>query len=418
MSRPKKILLTILILATLISLSAYGLIRSFGIEPLLWLAMPDSSQFQDHESKDTIGISLKPVFGEFSQITDFQFFPNSDHDLLVLQKTGELFRLDLVEQSQQMLVKLDVLTDSEQGLLGVAIHPDYPKIPCIYLSTVISDNGQDTSRVSEWCMSWDKEQQRWYQHKVIFELTQPYKNHNAGHLIFDQDGLLYIPWGDGGSGGDPEGNSQNLQSYLGKILRINPEAFNAELAYSVPSDNPFIDVAEVPNEIYAYGLRNPWKLAFDDLGRLIAADVGQNKWEEITFVEAGQNHGWNDIEALHCFKNECKATGTVLPFIEYGHDVGRSVTGGYQHLSSEFPALKGKYIFGDFVTGRLWASELPIDTIQAELNHTDQARTYAKVYELGQWPLFISSFARDHSGNIYLADYARGRIYKITKTQP
>jgi len=416
MTLSKKIILTLFLLLTLLGGISTLLAHRLGINPLLWFSMPENTKLTIDGESLAIGLeALELDEGiEFQQITDFQFFPGSNQHLLVLQKTGELYQVDLSARTTQLIARLDVLSDSEQGLLGVAIHPDYPKIPCIYLNTVIDKKGKDTSRVSEWCVQQNFENSMWYQNKILFELEQPYKNHNAGHLIFDNQGLLYIPWGDGGSGGDPQGYAQNLQSYLGKILRINPEAFNSELTYTIPSDNPFVNNPDVLPEIYAYGLRNPWKLAFDNQNRLIAADVGQNAWEEITFIKSGANHGWNSLEALHCFKENCSAENTLLPFIEYGHDVGRSVTGGYQYLSNEIPALNGKYIYGDFVTGRLWAADIP-EAINENtpLNTSKTAKSYTNVYPLGQWPLLISSFARDHSGNIFVADFARGKIYKI-----
>lgn len=408
----KKSLLAVLLLLMAGVGTAAFLLNKLGINPRLWITSPTSSELIIGE--DSFNIRLHAFDMEFQQITDFQFFPGSDHHLLVLQKTGELYDVDLSQQSKRLLFTLDVLTDSEQGLLGVAIHPDYPNIPCIYLNTLVNKNGKDTSRVSEWCTQEEGKNPLWYQHKIIFEVKQPYKNHNAGHLIFDQQGLLYIPWGDGGSREDPQGNAQNLQSFLGKILRINPEAFNDEIAYSIPEDNPFVNNPDVPDEIYAYGLRNPWKLAFDQQQRLIAADVGQDAWEEITFIEAGKDHGWNNIEALHCFKENCSAENSVLPFIEYGHDVGRSVTGGYLYLANDIPALTGKYIYGDFVSGRLWAADIPTELNQKRtLNTSASAHSYTTIYDLGQWPVLISSFARDHSGSIYLADFARGKIFKI-----
>ncbi len=416
MSLSKKISIIILTLLLVSLAGGFLFIKSMGIDPLLWISMPTSSKFDDNTLNDAISVSMETIPGEFDQVTDFQFLPGSDSQSLVLQKTGELYLLDLDKKDKQLLFKLNVLTESEQGLLGVAIHPEFPELPCIYLNTVVRKNNKDMSQVTEWCTSSGVDSTSWYQNKLIFELAQPYKNHNAGHLIFDQKGLLYIPWGDGGSGGDPQNYALNLQSYLGKVLRINPEASNPDLPYSIPQENPFIVDESIPDEIYAYGLRNPWKLAFDDQWRLIAADVGQNLWEEITFIEAGGDHGWNQIEALHCFKEVCSAENTVLPFIEYGHDVGRSVTGGYQYMSKEIPRLYKKYIYGDFVSGRIWAADLPESSFEAKLNESEEAKTYTKVYQLGQWPLLISSFARDHSGNIYVADFARGKIHKIVNS--
>ena len=418
MNKTVKVILTIVIIA--LSTTAFGLyqLSRMGINPKLWLSMPGSSQFSGEAADDTISISLKEIIKGFNQITDFQFLPGSDSVFFLLQKTGEFYQVDLNQNPQKnLLFTIPVLTASEQGLLGIAIHPNYPDLPCIYLNTVIKFENKDTSQISEWCFSQSHESAVWFENRILFRIAQPYKNHNAGHLIFDKQNNLYIPWGDGGSANDPHGYGQNLQSYLGKILRIYPTPPDDEMAYIIPEDNPFIHNEDIPDEIYAYGLRNPWKLAFDDQERLIASDVGQNAWEEITFIEAGGNHGWNEIEALHCFKENCSAENTVLPFIEYGHDQGRSVTGGYQYMSSEIPALNKKYIYGDFVTGRIWAADLPAENPATEINHSAEAKTYTRVYSLGQWPLLLSTFSRDSSGNIYLADYARGSIYKISPAE-
>ncbi len=411
----KILLLSLTLLVILLVGITYGL-KSIGINPLLWLSMPEQSSFQGQASGSKISIQLQQVAQGFSQITDMQFFPDSEHKLLVLQKSGELIEVNLEQGSRQQLATIPVLTASEQGLLGVAIHPDFPRIPCIYLNYVLSKHNKDTSRVAEWCVSWEGSDALWYENKVVFELEQPYRNHNAGHLIFDAQGLLYIPWGDGGSGGDPQNYAQNLQSYLGKVLRINPEAFNNELAYSIPADNPFVGDESIPAEIYAWGLRNPWKLSFDPQGRLIAADVGQDKWEEVTFILAGRNHGWNQVEGTHCFKQDCAHENTVFPFIEYGHDLGRSITGGYVYLGKRIPQLSGKYIYGDFVSGQLWAADLPEQENPGSLNTEEHARSYTPIYQLGQWPLLISTFARDGAGEIYVADFARGAIFKISPT--
>ncbi len=409
-----KILLILLVIVTGTAVVSTYLLSRAGINPLLWLSMPASSQFSEDARDGTISISLQEILTGFEQITDFQFFPGSNTVFFVLQKTGELYQVDLNRSPKKtLLFSIPVLTASEQGLLGIAIHPNFPELPCIYLNYVIRFEKKDTSQISEWCFEKTHEDVLWFENRILFRLEQPYKNHNAGHLIFDKQNNLYIPWGDGGSANDPHGHGQNLQSYLGKILRVYPTPPDEEMAYIVPEDNPFMQDDEIPDEIYAYGLRNPWKLAFDDQQRLIAADVGQDAWEEITFIEAGGNHGWNNIEALHCFKENCSAENTVLPFIEYGHDQGRSVTGGYQYTSSEIPALTRKYIYADFVTGRIWAADLPDKNIATEINTRDAAKTYTQVYSLGQWPLLISTFARDYSGNIYLADFARGSIYKI-----
>lgn len=398
-----------------------------GIDFSLWFDMPDQSQFNlsDPNSK-TISIQLELLAKDFSQITDFQVVPGTEQQWIVLQKTGQAFLLNLEDSTRQEIFEIPVITDSEQGLLGIAFHPQYPYTPCLYLNYVQVLNNQDTSRVVEWCHQGTDILEGWGENRTMIEVVQPYKNHNAGHLIFDQSGNLYIPWGDGGKAEDPHGNGQNMQTFLGKILRITPTAIKDKNPYTIPSDNPFVEDPNALDEIYAYGLRNPWKLAFDDRNRLIAADVGQYLWEEVTFIERGKNHGWKNIEGSHCFVKACETANSVLPFVEYGHDLGRSITGGYQYTSDESPSLKNKYIFGDFVTGQLWAADLPeiadntkneLSSTLSQINTTDQARSTTTVYNLGQWPLLVSTFAKDSSGNVLVADFARGKIFKIKGTK-
>jgi glucose/arabinose dehydrogenase len=217
--------------------------------------------------------------------------------------------------------------------------------------------------------------------------------------------MLYIGFGDGGSADDPHGNGQNLSTLLSKMLRIDVDRRDPGLQYAIPKDNPFVGKAGARPEIWAYGLRNPWRYSFDPRGRLIVADVGQNHEEEIDIVERGANLGWNRREGRHCFPigQSCDAKGLVDPIFEYGRGDGISVTGGYVYQGKALPELAGKYIFGDYGSGRVWALDLP-DTIKP---------TTAKV--LGVWPRTFSTFGRDGSGEIYAGDYASGEIVRMTR---
>ncbi len=239
--------------------------------------------------------------------------------------------------------------------------------------------------------------------RVLLKIPQPAGNHNGGLILFGPDRYLYIGMGDGGSAGDPWGNAQNLSVLLGKLLRID---IDKGYPYSIPPDNPFNDKPGIKPEIWAYGLRNPWRYSFDRLtGDLYIADVGQNKWEEVHFQGAGskggQNYGWDLLEGFHDFeiKPGSDRSGLTPPILEYGHDVGISITGGYVYRGKKFPDLNGTYFFADFGSGSIWG-----------LRRTSRG---------WQWALFkhtsyqISTFGEDEVGEIYLADYISGRIFQI-----
>jgi hypothetical protein len=236
-------------------------------------------------------------------------------------------------------------------------------------------------------------------------IDQPYANHNGGHLAFGPDGFLYIASGDGGSGGDPHGNGQKLDTLLGKILRIDVDKPSGDRAYGIPADNPFANRPGARPEIFTYGMRNPWRVTFDPANKdLWIADVGQNRFEEIDVVRAGsgggQNFGWNRMEGFHCFPsgNDCSTDGLTMPVSEYGHDAGCSVTGGVVARAEGSP-LDGGYVFSDYCSGTIWA----IDASR------DESRTPTVV---GQSGASVSSFGVDDAGTIFVTDLA-GRLLKL-----
>jgi glucose/arabinose dehydrogenase len=231
-------------------------------------------------------------------------------------------------------------------------------------------------------------------------VDQPYGNHKAGQLAFGPDGDLYVGFGDGGSEGDPQGNGQNTHTFLGKMLRIDVNHRDSGKAYAIPQDNPFVNTSSFLPEIWALGLRNPWRYSFDSQGRLIVSDVGQDTWEEIDLLEKGRNYGWNIREGKHCYHppQGCRTQGLTDPIYEYSHDEGIAVIGGYVYDGKAIPSLSGKYVFGDFGSGRLWALTLP---------------DASDVFALGRWGVSISTFGRDLQGELYLADYTSGKIYHI-----
>ncbi len=287
----------------------------------------------------------------------------------------------------------------EMGLLGLAFHPrygengrffvNYTRIGAAGLETVIAEfamtpgNSNVASAESE---------------RILLTYSQPFENHNGGMVAFGPDGLLYIASGDGGSGGDPQGNAQNTGNLLGKILRID---IDSATPYGIPPDNPFVALPG-RDEIFAYGLRNPWRFSFDRMGgRLFAGDVGQGAFEEIDIIVKGGNYGWNRMEGTRCYSpsTNCNRDGLTLPIHEYGRSDGASVTGGYVYRGASVPSLFGKYVFADFVTGRIWAlSELSTGAWRNE--------------ELLRSGLNISSFGEDDQGELYLTDY-NGTVRQI-----
>ena len=246
---------------------------------------------------------------------------------------------------------------------------------------------------------------------ILLEFSQPYSNHNGGQLAFSPtDGYLYIATGDGGSYGDPDCNAQDLSSLLGKILRIDVDQPSGNIPYSIPSDNPFAaNPLGYREEIFAYGLRNPWRFSFDTVsGKIWAADVGQNLWEEIDLIVNGGNYGWSLFEGFHCYNSPwsctppCDTTGIMMPIWEYSHSEGLSITGGYVYRGTLTPELTGKYIYADFVNGKIWAL--------SEDNSGQIENSLIMDTNLG-----ISSFGIDSNQELYWCAFD-GKIYRFKPT--
>jgi glucose/arabinose dehydrogenase len=258
------------------------------------------------------------------------------------------------------------VSGGEQGLLGLAFHPKFATNGKLYVDYTRGSDGAtviDEYRVTTNKNNVDEAATR----RQILVIGQPYSNHNGGGIAFGPDGYLYIGMGDGGSGGDPEERAKNLGSLLGKMLRIDVNGTSPGKAYRVPATNPFVGRTGL-DEIWAYGLRNPWRWSFDDLtGDLWIADVGQDRYEEVDRSTAaggggrGANYGWDVMEGRHCFEpmTGCSTAGKVMPIVEYPHSVSGadncSVTGGYVYRGVRYPLLRGGYFYGDYCSGRIWA---------------------------------------------------------------
>lgn len=357
--------------------------------------------------------------------------PNNEKDLLfVLNQKGKIFIL----KNEKLLKNpfLDItdrvhgsLTPGrEKGLLGLAFHPNYSQNGYFYVNYI---NKSDSSVVSRFSVSSNPEIADNDSEKIILKVQQPFGNHNGGHLAFSpKDNMLYIGFGDGGKHGDPYNNSQDLNTLLGSILRINIDGGDP---YSIPIDNPFYGQKNKRGEIFCYGLRNPWRFSFDRITNdLIIGDVGQNKWEEVnwnTWNEAkGANYGWKIMEADHCFNPEefCDTLGLTMPIHEYPNNAaylrilmgmnesettGCSVTGGYVFRGNKASSFYGTYIFGDYCTGRIWAFKKQKNKITKFQNIRKELKKTSE-----DLPLLISSFGEDSSGKLYVVDYL-GSVFKF-----
>jgi glucose/arabinose dehydrogenase len=340
-------------------------------------------------------VALRPIVSGVPQPTDIVAVPGRADRLVVLSKGGTAY-LAVPGGAAEPWFTVEAATRSELGLLSIAFAPDFERTgafvvhynPAGPTRTVLRRGRVDPATLAGPILG-----------EVLFETAQPYPNHDGGQLAFGPDGHLYVGLGDGGSAGDPEGNGQDLGSPLGKILRLRvPPTGPAE----APPDNPFVGVPGARPEIWAYGLRNPWRFTFDPAGRLIVADVGQDRWEEIDVVGRGDNLGWNRREADRCFPPDaaCSADGLVDPIWVYGHDEGVSVTGGVV-VGASGP-LAGQYVFGDFGSGRLWAFAVP----------TPAARV-AAVTALGRFGIHPSTFGRGPRGEALVADFGQGVVYEL-----
>lgn len=320
--------------------------------------------------------------------------------LYVVEQAGVIRQLDLNQPQVSPQTVLDIRDrvrddGNEKGLLGLAFHPTKPGEAYVNYTTathtVVSRFTVDPRNEDQL----DPKSER-----IILTFKQPRSNHNGGHLAFGPDGLLYIASGDGGGSGDPYNSGQDKQSLLGKILRIDVDREEGRLAYAIPDDNPFAGGGGAP-EVYAYGLRNPWRFSFDaETGQLWAADVGQNRLEEINLIVNGGNYGWNVREGTKCYKpaNGCASEGFIDPIYEYGRDEGVSVTGGYVYRGAQIPVLKGWYVYADYAMGTIWGLRLKDEGVE------NRALIASK--------LLIPSFGTDANGEIYVVAHDGG-IFRI-----
>lgn len=374
----------------------------------------DSKSKQEKPKKEVqeSRVSAVPWYSQvasgFQEPTDIQFLPGNPKRMIVLEKRGKLIEVDLSTGLKTIRVDLtgQLETRSEEGLLGLAFSPDFVKSSRFYVNVVVKENGKDYSKILEFEWKTEGVQRIEDARRTILKLEQPYSNHNGGQLAFGPDKKLYIGFGDGGGSGDPFQNGQNPRTLLGSLLRIEPNPQDSGAPYKIPVDNPFVSKPGFLPEIWAYGLRNPWRFSFDSLtGELYLADVGQDEYEEINRIVKGGNYGWNRKEGSHCFKKNpaCTSPGMIDPIYEYSHAEGQSITGGYMYRGIDLPQIVGFYIYGDFISGRVWAFN-PSGGGTKELNRL-----------LFRVPFQISTFGQDRVGDVYFADFGSGNIFRIIK---
>ncbi len=333
--------------------------------------------------------------------------------VFVPQQQGIIHVFDNTDKAQETKVFLDISdrvfyqdTENEKGLLGLAFHPKFKENGEFFVYYTVTDE-EHTNVISRFKVSADNPAVADPDsEEELIRNSQPFWNHDGGTICFGPDGMLYITLGDGGAGNDPYNNAQNLQQILGKILRIDVDRKDEGLTYGIPKDNPFVS-SPAPGatpgkvtylarpEVWAFGLRNVWRMSFDrKTGQLWAADVGQNLYEEINLIEKGGNYGWNLREALHAFSPSLKDKPKELidPIWEYHHDIGKSITGGHVYRGKKIPQLDGYYLYGDYVSGKLWG-----------LKYDEKSKkvTANRPIPVEGPPMPVISFGEDEAGEVY-----------------
>ncbi|MGH1366773.1 MAG: PQQ-dependent sugar dehydrogenase [Calditrichia bacterium] len=368
---------------------------------MLLISLPSLAQYQLVQAYPGLTF-VRPV--------DFQHPGDGTDRVFVVQQRGiiSVFQNDSLATPADVTTFLDIearVDDSsdEEGLLGLAFHPDYANNGYFFVN--YTANGPNRTVIARFKVSdTDPNVAVADSELVILTVSKPFSNHNAGQIAFGPDGYLYIATGDGGSGGDPQNHGQRRVTDLGNMLRIDVNNSSPSELYRIPSDNPYVGNSQgYLEEIYAYGLRNVWRFSFDDVtGNLWAADVGQNNWEEISIITSGGNYGWKIMEGNHCYPpgSACDTTNLIKPVWEYPHGSGNgSITGGYVYRGNRIPELAGRYIYADYLSGRVWA--LSYDGLTEPVNSL-----------VVDFFSNIASFGQDLNKNLYICSF-NGRIYKI-----
>jgi uncharacterized protein (TIGR03437 family) len=350
-------------------------------------------------------IQLQPVTTGLSSPVLVTNARDSSNRIFIVERSGRIKVLqpDATVATDFLNIATKIVSGGEQGLLGLAFHPKYKTNRKFYVNYTRSGDGATV--ISEFQANASNRNIADTTERILLTIAQPYSNHNGGMIEFGPDGLLYIGMGDGGSGNDPQNYAQNIESLLGKFLRIDVDRTEGALQYGIPPDNPFVGRAG-RDEIYAVGVRNPWRWSFDrQSGQLYAGDVGQNVREWVHIIERGKNYGWATWEGTRCNPNkpvgapECTALPLIQPFLEYDHSGGRcSITGGNIYRGARMTFAQGAYIYGDYCTGEIWQFLNGQNTLVQDTAFN------------------ISSFGEDESGEIYVSDLNGGRVLRLTNS--
>ncbi|MGZ8421468.1 MAG: PQQ-dependent sugar dehydrogenase [Nitrospira sp.] len=360
-------------------------------------------QSQPDDPASRLSLTLKPIITKgLTQPLYLTHAGDGSGRLFVVEQAGRIRILTqgLLQSVPFLDISNLVLAGGERGLLGLAFHPDYARNGRFFVSYTRQPDG---ATVVEEYRRGAKIDLAGRQERVVMVVPQPFANHNGGMVAFGPDGALYIGRGDGGGRGDPDNRGQNPHDLRGKILRLDVDR---EEPYTIPADNPYVSGGGRP-EIYALGLRNPWRFSFDrESGSLWVGDVGQHAWEEVDVVVRGGNYGWRLMEGRHCFlpQTDCEEPALRLPILEYGHEAGRcSITGGYVYRGRSEPGLKGLYVYGDYCSGEIFG-------LQVEAEARPSQRQNPQV--LLRSGFRISSFGEDEAGEVYVVDHGGG-VYRL-----
>ncbi len=367
-----------------------------------------------------VSVALVPVWRGLSRPLFVTSARDGSKRVFIVEKTGRIrvVRNGRLGTRPYLDLSRKISDGGEQGLLGLAFAPGFARSGRFYVN--YTDLNGNTNIVRYQVSTPSADVPRIVRAQTVLRVTQPYSNHNGGCIAFGRDGYLYIGTGDGGSGGDPQNRAQNPKVLLGKMLRIDvgeslqsaaPNTLTVPKTYRIPRDNPFTAAAYSSKgyrpEIWALGLRNPWRFSFDrSTGDLWIGDVGQNAWEEIDRARSGrggQNYGWHKYEGTHAYPPGSKApskSGLTFPVVEYPHPTGESVTGGYVYRGARQPLLRGVYLYADYVKGKVWGLRLsgsaPENALLADTSYD------------------ISSFGEDEAGELYACDISGGTVYRVT----
>ncbi|MBX7218522.1 MAG: PQQ-dependent sugar dehydrogenase [Blastocatellia bacterium] len=378
-------MLLLLVLALIFGMS------TVGVHPV---ATTTGAIHFDQEDEQTLSVTLEPFISNLSSPVFLTHSRDGSGRLFCVEQPG---RIRIVQNNTLLAtpfldISAKVLFGGERGLLGLTFHPDFKTNRRFFVDYTRQTDGATV--ISEFTASEANPNLASSTERVLLTIAQPFANHNGGWIDFGPDGFLYIGMGDGGSAGDPQNNAQNLESLLGKMLRIDVDRGSP---YGIPADNPFAGSLPGRDEIYAYGLRNPWRCAFDrKTNELYAADVGQNKLEEVDLITKGGNYGWRLMEGSQCFNpaTNCSQTGLIPPILEYGRSEGCSITGGYVYRGKSYPALDGLYLYGDYCQGTIWGFAAGKNTVLARSG------------------LRITSFGEDETGELYVVA-ANGTVSRL-----